>query len=287
MDILLLLFMIILTLLQGNFYSSMGVQGYHFSQYGDILIFADVIYLINLIVFFNLFYYTRVSLKLFSDEKKRLSISFLSRFYLYLAVVAIFLFSGVIFFYLSGYSASYLPFLGFRFYVYPSFVGYSMLLGFAVSIHLFLFGYNEYRKSISNREYAVALIMLTVSLIVTIFPQNYYGVFTPKGVLDLRPLTNLLLMLYYMFTIYFVVSAIRKKIKNQKDKVLATRLKLTEYGFLALVGFFVFYFLDAVTGGGKPFTYWMIPAFLSFTTGGLLIYLGFLTPKWLEKFLSK
>ncbi len=278
---------IYLTLSLSTFYAKFEGLSYYHSHYIGIVEGIILVLSLSSFIFASLTYYTWSAKKIFIDRKKLTSLTLLFRFYLYTTFALVSLLIGFTWFEFNEVSASYILFLGVRFYVYPEMIALSTLTGFGAILYLYLFVQNEYYQGVSEIHLIICVILLILAAILSVQPENFYGVYTPEGVRDVRPLTNLTMLIYALFTVFYTVRILIKKIREGGKRIRLIRLKTVSLGFSSFLGFFIFYLLDALLGGGKPLTYFMIPAYLSLLMSSILIYLGFISPKWFEDIFVK
>ncbi len=286
MAILTIIGILLLFIMLGLTYTEDFPKPYYYSDYQLIINLALVTYIVGLLVTLNIAYYINAARELFESERKKLSFGFFYLYYVFFMLTMLVLSLGLIWFMLNNVSNAYIPILGFKLYFYPLSLGISMIFGYAAVLYFYLFVENEYYSQVTNKHYMFVVMLYAFAIFLLSLPTNYYGIITPKNAFDTRIFSNLLLMLTYFYVIYRAVKESNRRIQKVQEKIILNKLRITKYGFLTLIGFFFFYVLDAVFGGGKPYTLFMIPAYVSMILGLLLIYLGTLTPGWLEKMLG-
>ena len=148
-----------------------------------------------------------------------------------------------------------------------------------------LFVENEYYNGVNLNRLMGVVVLYLILMVILVSPYNFYGAVTPSGVFDVRIISNLSLMVLYLYVIFKAVRELNRKIGASDNKLFKNRLKLTRLGYLVVLGFFLFYAIDAIYSG-EPYTFFMIVAYIFFIAGVLMVYMGTLTPKWLENKLA-
>ena len=285
-SLIVLLGIILQTLMISAFYQSYNPIGYGFTQYTDRLIIAIITYLFAIISFGVMTYYTTLSSKIVGEERKRNSLIFLRNFYLYLFLSILILFIGVIYLAIFNISTAIIQFAGIFIYLYPSSLGIATILGFVAIVNLFLFGFNEYIREVSGLVALFSVILVVLGVLLSIWPNNYYGVYSLKEPPDIRVYTNVLLLIYYLLSLFLVAPRLFLRARSLTG-IVAFRFKVIAWGYILGLGFFIFYMLDTIYGGGLPYTFWMFLSWGSLIATSVMLYIGLLTPSWLEEKLRK
>ena len=273
---------IIQSLLMISFYNEYNPLGYSFAQYTDRLIIAIATYLFAIFSFGIVTYYTTLSIKIIGDERKRNSLIFLRNFYLFLFTAILVLMIGVVYLASSGLSTSTINVLNSKIYPYPLSIGAATILAFVAIINLLLFGVNEYMREVDEKLAITSILMLLLGIFISIWPNNYYGVYSLKDPPDIRLYTNLLLLVYYLISLILMTPRLYIKSRSVRG-ISAFRFKVISLGYIVGLGFFIFYMLDTIYGGGLPYTFWMFFSWASLIGACFMLYLGILTPSWLER----
>ncbi|MEM1659008.1 MAG: hypothetical protein QXK94_08255 [Candidatus Jordarchaeales archaeon] len=165
------------------------------------------------------------------------------------------------------------------------------------------------QKDPGIKREATVLTPLSILLLVTVSPMNWFGAYAPRfslldmqlkaGVLGaLDPLPELsiqlhpdiglisdgLLLLVNLVAIIQVIVFLRGKASDEKDRIKAARLKTIALGFVMLLVFFLFNVLDTLLGG---LTVLLLAGFVFMVTAVVLLYLGAVAPgrytSWLQR----
>ncbi|MBS7247227.1 MAG: hypothetical protein QXN15_06680 [Candidatus Jordarchaeales archaeon] len=156
---------------------------------------------------------------------------------------------------------------------------------------------------------ASVLAPLSILLLVTVSPMNWFGMHAPRfslldmqlkayllGILDPCPSLSLevypdigifsdgLLLLINLVAITQVIIFLRGKASSEKDPVRATRIKTVVLGIIMLLVFFLFNVFDTLAGG---LTVLLLIGFVFMITAVVLLYLGVVTPEWYASWLQK
>ncbi|MGQ4891640.1 MAG: hypothetical protein ACP6IP_04025 [Candidatus Njordarchaeia archaeon] len=265
------------------FYSNPTIKGYLASNYMFELEIAFVSYLIAVIVLSGLSYYIYGFLRLIRSEEKKVSIQGLFYGFLIIDIGFIFFELGLIWIFINNASNTFIDLGIIKLYPYPIGFLFATLFGFTTSIYLLIYGINEFYGGVSDKHYYIGIIMYLVGGALAIMPNNYYGVITPENVFDVRLYTDFLLFMYFLAVIILIVRKVFSKLGETTDPLSRFKLYMVGLGFLLIIGFFVFYIIDTITSGGRPYTVWMLPALLSLSLATILIYLGNVTPTWIAK----
>ena len=276
-----LLGLIIVSLLLGLTYTDDWPPSYYYHSYVLPVVFSFVTFLVSFVVLFYIAYNIYMTKKLVDSERKQFSLNLFFRVYVFFTLALLSLDIGLIWFILNDSSKVAVSLFGFNIYFYSISLAYSMIFGMVAILYFYLFVENEYYKGVNvNRLIGVAVLYLILTVIL-VSPYNFYGAVTPSGVFDVRIVSNLLLMVLYLYVIFKAVKELNKKIRASDNKLAKNKLKLTRSGYLVVLGFFLFYAIDAIYSG-EPYTFFMIVAYVFFIVGVLMVYMGTLTPKWLE-----
>lgn len=103
--------------------------------------------------------------------------------------------------------------------------------------------------------------------------------------LDIRIYTNGLLLLVNLLAVNQIIAFLFRRISRELEPIRRARLKTVMVGFIAMLGFFMFYTADAITH--KPYTVWMFVAYPFAWTAITLFYLGTVALEWYVSWLRK
>jgi len=219
-------------------------------------------------------------------ERRRKEITFyLANFYLFMTLVVAILLAGIIA--LASFEESLTPInvFGITIYFYPMTLCIGSLFGLTGALFLFLFGYYNFYDITKKMPIAICLIIYIIATFLVVLPQNYYGTIAPGRVSMVRVLSQMMLLILFLIAVLVTSIGNFKKMRMVEDKLIKNRLKISTLGFLFIIGFLLFYVIDALTG--IPYSIWMVPGYISAMIGLTLLYLGFLAPSWFEKILKK
>ncbi|MEM1797771.1 MAG: hypothetical protein QXX87_00965 [Candidatus Jordarchaeales archaeon] len=214
---------------------------------------------------------------------------------------------GLAFFIITGMSFNLTTWHGL---VYPCCIPVAMMFSGIAPYFMLKFGHwMAEQKDPGIKREATVLTPLSILLLVTVSPMNWFGAYAPRfslldmqlkaGVLGaLDPLPELsiqlhpdiglisdgLLLLVNLVAIIQVIVFLRGKASDEKDRIKAARLKTIALGFVMLLVFFLFNVLDTLLGG---LTVLLLAGFVFMVTAVVLLYLGAVAPgrytSWLQR----
>mgnify|MGYP000035217256 CR=1 FL=1 len=263
---------------------SMGEYYLASKAIGAMIYLPISLYLLVIILTFFLAYVTHRVARIIEEEKRRRSLTYLGNFYLLTSIAALVLEIGIITLLILDRSDTPISLFGATIYVYPISLGLGYFLGGLSALYLFLFGENESYGEINIKRCAIIYLLFAIMVVISLFPQNWYGVVNWQGG-SVREITSLLLMLLFLLGIIRSIIPFRRGLKERTEPIITTRYKLIIIGFIIYIGFFIFMLIDAITG--LPYSIWITPAYICALISFILIYLGFVTPTWFLRMLEK
>jgi len=163
--------------------------------------------------------------------------------------------------------------------IYPSCLPVAMMFTCFAAYFMLKFGYfmSERREPDLKNEIPL-LVLIICFLAVSVHPYNWYGMIVPTGYPSWRLYTNSLLLIVNLIAIAQVAYFLLRKIRTETDPIRIARLKMVMLGFLALLGFFMCYAIDALAE--QPYTVWMFLGYIFAILSPILLYVGTAAPKW-------
>ncbi|MEM1659006.1 MAG: hypothetical protein QXK94_08245 [Candidatus Jordarchaeales archaeon] len=215
---------------------------------------------------------------------------------------------GLAFFIITGMSFNLTTWHGL---VYPCCIPVAMMFSGIAPYFMLKFGHwMAEQKDPGIKREATVLTPLSILLVAMTLPTNWFGAYAPRfslldmqlkaGVLgaldplpelsiqlhpDVRLLANGLLLFVNLVALIQIIVFLRRRIVSETEHLKAARLRTVLFGFLAMLGFFACYTLDALMGGG-----YTVPLFVGFVfgiTALILLYIGVAAPKWYTSWIQK
>lgn len=244
---------------------------------------ANIAYLIIAIISGILLWFSYRTIKLLEAAKKRTIEYFaLSMLFYMLGAIAMVIGTSAVLLFKTSFNKD--VWYG---AIYPCSLPVAMMFTGIAPYFMLKFSHwvSERREPGKIKEIPV-LTLLVLLLVLMISPYNWFGVYRPGlEVLDIRMYSNGLLLLVNLVAIFQILIFLYRRIRRESHPIRIARLKTVMYGFIALLGFFACYTLDALTH--QPYTIWMFVAYPFAWIAIILIYLGTVTPEWYLSWLQK
>lgn len=171
--------------------------------------------------------------------------------------------------------------------IYASTMLYSMAMGALAPYFLLNFGYLYARKEKLSEEIAQGVLgVILLIWIIMSSPYNWYAMYPPTlKELDIRPLTNGLILLLNVIVIAKLMVLFRRKIKAETDTIKKIRLKTILVGLIFYLLFFIWFVLEELIKQKFLWSYFV--AYGLSSVGVFLMYLGLIAPKFYMSIVEK
>ena len=263
-------------------YDEIGVSGYGLAQDFVFVVTAIIVLIFILSIYLQMSYYTYKTVQILGDEVKKRSAELLLFSFIYMIVVSLSMMIGYIWFIETSYSGSFFEVGGAKIYVYPVLAGFGTINGFLALLYMFLFVINEYHSPITEKGYGLAILIFILFEILAILPYNFYALY-PKGNINTRPIVvgfhlffGLLVAIYGGYTLF-------RKSTIVYDHFQRNRMRIIALGFLIYPLVAVPPIIGLVLFPSIPMVLWYSIVYVVWLISSLLVYLGYLTPSWMEK----
>ena len=274
---------VVMSLLFSLEFEVLKITGYYVSGTEDVTILAIVVLFIIGLIYAEMIRYLRITKELMEGPREQRSVELLELSFEYILFTTVGMIIAYIWYLSSGYSGAYIDILGLKVYLYPVLAGFGTIASFAALIYSAMFAINEFHSIMTKGREIIGLVVFVIFWIFAILPYNYYALYPPTNGLYTRWIVFVLHVFFGILVAIFAGYTIFKKatlIGNTKQK---TRLKLIGFGFTIYPLIFLPPILGVLVFKGTPMLVWYTLSYVVLLIASVLIYLGYVTPSWLEE----